>query len=98
MKYSGESRKIGLGVRREGDSAVVQVIDKGVGIDPTDQAKIFEEYYRVPARENQSLPGTGLGLSLVAHIAKAHGGSVRVDSEPGRGSTFSIILPLENKP
>ena len=98
MKYSGESRTIGLGVRREGDSAVVQVIDKGVGIDPKDQAKIFEEYYRVPARENQSLPGTGLGLSLVAHIAKAHGGSVRVESEPGQGSTFSIILPLENKP
>ncbi|MGB8959727.1 MAG: HAMP domain-containing sensor histidine kinase [Candidatus Aminicenantales bacterium] len=98
MKYSGESRTIGLGVRREGDSAVVQVIDKGVGIDPKDQAQIFEEYYRVPARENQSLPGTGLGLSLVAHIAKAHGGSVRVDSAPGQGSTFSIILPLENKP
>jgi signal transduction histidine kinase len=98
MKYSGESRTIGLEVRREGDSAVIQVIDKGVGIEPKDQAHIFEDFYRVPTHENQSLPGTGLGLSLVAHIAKAHGGSVRVDSAPGRGSTFSIILPLENKP
>ncbi len=98
MKYSGESRAIDLEAQREGDCAVIQVIDKGVGIDPRDQAQIFEEYYRVPARENQSLPGTGLGLSLVAHIAKAHGGSVRVDSAPGQGSTFSIILPLENKP
>ena len=49
-------------------------------------------------RENRSLPGTGLGLSLVAHIAKAHGGSVRVESAPGKGSTFSIILPLEGEP
>lgn len=94
MKYSGDSRTVGLAVRREGDSAVLQVIDKGVGIDPKDQEHIFEDFYRVPTRENQSLPGTGLGLSLVAHIAKAHGGSVRVESAPGQGSTFSIILPL----
>lgn len=98
MKYSGESRTVGLAVRREGDSAVVQVIDKGGGIDPKDQARIFEEFYRVPTRENQSLPGTGLGLSLVAHIAKAHDGSVRVESALGQGSTFSIILPLGNEP
>ena len=98
MKYSGESRTVGLGVRREGDSAVIQVIDKGVGIDPKDQEHIFEDFYRVPTRENQSLPGTGLGLSLVSHIAKAHGGSVRVESAPDKGSTFSIILPLESAP
>jgi len=98
MKYSGESRTVGLGVRRDGNCAVIQVIDKGVGIDPKDQAHIFEKFYRVPTRENQSLPGTGLGLSLVAHIAKAHGGSVRVESAPGQGSTFSIILPLEGEP
>ena len=97
MKYSGESRTIGLAVRREGNSAVIQVIDKGVGIEPKDQAHIFEEFYRVPTHENQSLPGTGLGLSLVAHIAKAHGGSVRVESAPGQGSTFSVILPLGNE-
>ena len=98
MKYSGESRTVGLRVRREGDSAAIEVIDKGVGIDPKDQTHIFEKFYRVPNRENQSLPGTGLGLSLVAHIAKAHGGSVRVESAPGEGSTFSIILPLGGEP
>jgi signal transduction histidine kinase/tetratricopeptide (TPR) repeat protein len=98
MKYSGESRTIGLGVRRENDRAVVQVVDKGIGIDPKDQERIFEEFYRVPSRENHSLPGTGLGLSLVAHIAKAHGGSVRVESSPGQGSTFSLILPLGSEP
>jgi signal transduction histidine kinase len=98
IKYSGESRTVGLGVRREGDSAVIQVFDKGVGIDPKDQEHIFEDFYRVPTPENLSLPGTGLGLSLVAHIAKAHGGSVRVESAPGLGSTFSIILPLGSAP
>ncbi|MCJ7487950.1 MAG: HAMP domain-containing histidine kinase, partial [Candidatus Aminicenantes bacterium] len=98
MKYSGESRSIDLKAQREGDCAVVQVTDRGVGIDPKDQARIFEKFYRVPTRENQSLPGTGLGLSLVAHIAKAHGGSVRVESAPGEGSTFSIILPLGGEP
>jgi signal transduction histidine kinase len=98
MKYSGGSRTIGLVVRREDDRAVIQVIDRGVGIEPKDQARIFEKFYRVPTRDNQSLPGTGLGLSLVAHIAKAHGGSVRVESAPGQGSTFSIVLPLGGEP
>jgi signal transduction histidine kinase len=97
MKYSGESRTVGLRVRREDDYALIQVIDKGVGIDPKEQARIFEKFYRVPTRENESLPGTGLGLALVAHIAKAHGGSVRVESTPGEGSTFSVLLPLENE-
>ena len=98
MKYSGESRTVGLSVRREGDRALIQVTDKGIGIESKDQARIFEKFYRVPTPENQSLPGTGLGLALVEHIAKAHGGSVRVESAPGEGSTFSILLPLENKP
>jgi signal transduction histidine kinase len=98
MKYSGPSRRIDLRTRREGRSAIVQVADGGVGIDPKEQERIFEKFYRVPSRENQSLSGTGLGLALVAHIAKAHGGSVRVDSAPGQGSTFSIILPLEADP
>ncbi len=98
VKYSGKSRTVGLSVRREGDCAVIQVIDRGFGIDPKDQPHIFEKFYRVQTHENQSLPGTGLGLSLVAHIAKAHGGSVRVESTPGQGSTFSIILPLEGEP
>lgn len=98
MKYSGDSRTIGLKVLSKDDRAVIEVIDKGVGIDIKDQGRIFEDFYRVPTRENRSLPGTGLGLSLVAHIAKAHGGSVKVESAPGQGSTFSLILPLESEP
>jgi len=98
MKYSGESRRIGLNVRREGGWAVIQVIDRGVGVDPKDQARIFEKFYRVLTPENQSLPGTGLGLALVAHIAQSHGGSVKVESALGEGSAFSILLPMGNEP
>ena len=98
MKYSGDARTIGLSVRQQDGAAVIQVVDQGVGIDARDHARIFEKFYRVPTPDNQSLPGTGLGLALVAHIAKAHGGSVSVDSTPGKGSAFSIVLPLRSEP
>ncbi len=95
MKYSGDSREIDLRLRRSGNLALIQVADRGVGIAPQEQKKIFEKFYRVPSQENERLPGTGLGLSLVHHIVTAHGGRVEVESAPGEGSTFSILLPLE---
>jgi signal transduction histidine kinase len=95
MKYSGDSRRIELRLARRGAEAVVEVTDHGVGIAPDQQARIFEKYYRVPAPENQNTPGTGLGLTLVEQIAKAHGGRVAVASVPGQGSTFAIHLPIQ---
>ncbi|MFZ2053822.1 MAG: HAMP domain-containing sensor histidine kinase [Candidatus Aminicenantales bacterium] len=95
MKYSGDSREIELRLRKSGNLALIQVIDRGVGIAPQEQKKIFEKFYRVPSQENERLPGTGLGLSLVHHIVTAHGGRVEVESAPGKGSTFSIFLTLE---
>ncbi|MDA2925060.1 HAMP domain-containing histidine kinase, partial [Acidobacteria bacterium AH-259-L09] len=97
MKYSGESREIDLRLRRQDGQALIQVTDRGVGIDPKEQARIFDKFYRVSTPENQLVPGTGLGLALVAHIVKAHGGHVEVQSAPGKGSTFSIHLPLETR-
>jgi len=94
MKYSGESREIDLRLRTQDGQAVIQVTDRGVGIAPEEQVRIFEKFYRTPAPESQRVPGTGLGLTLVAHFAKAHGGRVEVRSAPGEGSTFSIHLPL----
>jgi len=94
MKYSGENREIGLCLRRQDGQALIQVTDRGVGIDPKEQTRIFEKFYRVPAPENQLVPGTGLGLALVTHIVKAHGGRLEVHSTPQKGSTFSIYLPL----
>ncbi len=95
MKYSGDAREIELKLRRKERQAIIQVSDRGVGIPPGEQSRIFEKFYRVPSAENQRVPGTGLGLTLVEHIATAHGGHVEVESEPGKGSTFSVHLPLE---
>jgi hypothetical protein len=97
MKYSGESRDIDLRLHRRENEAVIQVIDRGVGIDPGEKERIFEKFYRVPSEENKRLPGTGLGLALVSHIIKAHGGHIEVEGAPGKGSTFSLYLPLEHK-
>ena len=97
MKYSGESRQIDLRVQKKDGYGVIEVSDQGVGIDPAQQKHIFERFYRVPSEENRRIPGTGLGLALVFHIAKAHGGHIEVRSLLGQGSTFSVYLPLENE-
>jgi len=97
MKYSGLSRDIDLRLQKKDSHALIQVIDRGVGIDPKEKERIFEKFYRVSSEENKRLPGTGLGLTLVSHIVKAHGGRIEVESEPGQGSTFSIYLPLEKE-
>jgi signal transduction histidine kinase len=95
MKYSGDARDIDLRlVSRNGD-AVIEVTDRGQGIAPEEQKHVFEKFYRSRSHENSPIAGTGLGLTLVAHIAKAHGGRVELQSAPGAGSTFSILLPLE---
>jgi signal transduction histidine kinase len=94
MKYSGSGRVVDLRLAREGRQAVISVRDEGIGIPEADQARIFEKFYRISTPENQRIPGTGLGLTLVDHIVKAHEGSTHVESSPGRGSTFSIHLPI----
>jgi signal transduction histidine kinase len=95
MKYSGSHREIGLRLAAENGTALIQVSDCGIGIPEHEHGRIFEKFYRVPIPENREISGTGLGLSLVAHIAEAHGGRVQVTSRPGEGSTFSIFLPLK---
>jgi signal transduction histidine kinase len=98
MKYSPQGSEIDLRLGRQDGHAVIQVIDRGVGIPSEQLTQIFEKFYRVPARENERVPGTGLGLTLVEHIADAHGGHTEVTSTVGQGSTFSIHLPLRTEP
>ncbi len=95
MKYSGENKDVGLTIEKVGNEAVITVTDRGVGIAAEEQKRIFDQYYRAETDENRHIPGTGLGLTLVDHIAKAHAGYVTVESELGTGSKFSIHLPLE---
>ncbi len=95
MKYSGESREIDLRLSSQDGQARIEVQDRGLGIPREEQARIFESFYRVGTEENRRIPGAGLGLALVQHVAKGHGGRVLVESAPGRGSTFTLELPLE---
>jgi signal transduction histidine kinase len=94
VKYSGRGRQIQLGVRGRDRRVVIDVTDAGIGIPPAEQSRIFEKFYRVNDPEHASIPGTGLGLTLVAHVVAAHQGDIRVQSEVGRGTTFSIVLPV----
>lgn len=97
MKYSGSSRNLRLEFRQRENKVCIDIIDFGIGISEENKARIFTKFFRVPGRENEGTPGTGLGLTIVSHIAEAHGGRVEVSSRPGEGTTFSIILPVEEE-
>jgi signal transduction histidine kinase len=73
----------------------VGVGDKGVGIPPGEQKKIFQKFVRGADAKRAGVRGVGIGLALVKRIVEAHGGSVQLESEPGRGSTFTIVLPAQ---
>jgi signal transduction histidine kinase len=94
MKYSPDNREILVTVGREGDFGVIRVVDRGIGIPARLQRKIFRKFFRVQADAGSGPQGTGLGLAIVDHVMRGHGGFVRVQSEPGRGSTFSLHFPL----
>jgi signal transduction histidine kinase len=95
VKYSSDDKYLGVSLYRSNGSVKLQVADHGIGIAPTEQHKIFEKFYRVGDPLVHNTKGSGLGLSLVRHIVHAHGGDVSVDSTPGKGSTFTITLPVE---
>ena len=94
MKYSGSSREIQLALLARGERAEIHVRDRGIGLAPSEQRRIFDSFYRVPSPENRTIQGAGLGLTLVRHVAEGHGGEVVVESAPGVGSTFRLVLPL----
>jgi signal transduction histidine kinase len=95
IKYSGPERAIAVEARREGDLLALSVTDHGIGIPPAEHARIFEKFYRVGRSETQGRRGSGVGLALVRHVAEAHGGRVDVESRPGHGSRFTLVLPVE---
>jgi two-component system phosphate regulon sensor histidine kinase PhoR len=94
IKYAAEGKKVQLALRREGDRIVLTVRDRGPGIAPDEQDRIFERFYRSRAVRLKPIRGSGIGLALVQHIARAHRGDVSVTSEPGQGSTFQLWLPI----
>jgi PAS domain S-box-containing protein len=92
LKYSPEGSRIDLGARVQGFEVLLWVRDKGPGIPPDKQERVFERFYR--GGEGKGPAGTGLGLALVREIVQAHGGRVWVESIPGEGSTFFLALPV----
>jgi two-component system phosphate regulon sensor histidine kinase PhoR len=81
---------------RDERNAVIQVSDKGMGISPNEIPKIFRRFYQAENNIASVMKGSGLGLTLVKHITEAHNGTIQVESEPGKGSIFSMILPIKN--
>jgi len=95
VKYSPDCRTVRVELARKNRELFVRVQDGGVGIPAGEQRKIFRKFVRGAAAASTHAKGTGIGLSMAAHILRAHGGAIRVESEFGRGSTFTIVLPVE---
>ena len=92
-KYSEPSAPIRVFARRQGDTVLVGVQDAGAGIPASEHKRIFQKFVRGDDATRAGVRGVGIGLALVTRIVEAHGGSVRLESEPGRGSTFTLVLP-----
>lgn len=96
-KYSGGDKRIALRARWEARAVAIDVEDNGVGIAPRHQRRIFERFYRVDNLLTRRTEGSGLGLSIARRIVEEHGGRITVVSQPGRGSTFTVHLPLPRR-
>jgi two-component system phosphate regulon sensor histidine kinase PhoR len=94
IKYAADGKRIALAVGREGDHIVLTVRDWGPGIDPEEHERIFDRFYRARAIRLKPIRGSGIGLALVQHIARAHGGDASVTSTPPHGATFRLHLPI----
>lgn len=95
IKYTPQDGSVSLSLHTQGEWALLRVADSGVGISAAELGHIFSRFYRSTETRDRDQRGVGLGLSIVRSIAHAHGGRIEVDSLPGKGSTFSVLLPLQ---
>ena len=98
IAYSPRGSNVGVGVKAVDAVVEIAVTDRGIGIAEGDQERVFERFYRADQARSRRTGGTGLGLAIVKHAVQRHGGEVRLWSRPGRGSTFTIRLPLIDPP
>ena len=94
IAYSPAETPVSVSRRQAGDSVEIAVTDRGIGIAPEHQRRVFERFFRVDPARSRATGGTGLGLAIVKHVLANHGGEVRLWSSPGTGSTFTMRLPL----
>jgi two-component system sensor histidine kinase BaeS len=97
LRYTGEGGRITITLQARGDDAVIQVADTGMGIAPEHLGRIFDRFWRAPEARAAVAGGSGVGLALVADLVRAHDGRVDVTSRPGRGSTFSVVMPRSER-
>jgi len=98
IKYSPDASQVDVTIDIENKKAVVQVKDHGIGIDKRFHQKIFERFYRVEGKSEQTYPGFGIGLFIASEIVHRHHGTITVESEKGKGSVFTVSLPItQNK-
>jgi PAS domain S-box-containing protein len=98
VKFTPDGGSVEIRVGMEGGQAMLAVADTGTGITAADRERIFERFFRTATATRQAVPGTGLGLTITKAIVEAHHGTITVDSDEGRGSTFKICLPLRHLP
>ena len=97
MKYSQDKKNITIKTGEDGNFNFVEVKDEGIGIAKKHQHEIFDQFYRAPTGDIHNTKGSGLGLTLVKKTMEAHHGKIKVESAPGKGSTFRLYFPIENK-
>lgn len=95
IKYNVDGGSVSINVSSDGKNANLTVSDTGIGIAAEDQSRIFERFYRVDKSHSKESGGTGLGLSIVKHAVQYHGGRISMDSAPGKGTSMSVILPIQ---
>jgi len=95
IQYTLAGGTVTIHLSRDDHYAFIKVLDTGIGISPQDQPRIFDRFYRVSSDRSRQTGGAGLGLAIAQAIATAHRGSIRVESQPGKGSTFTVQLPLK---
>jgi PAS domain S-box-containing protein len=98
VKFTPAGGKVDVRVGMEENKAVLTVTDSGIGIPAADREVIFERFFRTAEATQQAIPGTGLGLTITKAIVEAHHGTISVDSDEGRGSTFTVHLPIRHRP
>lgn len=93
IAYSPDGSDVSISRRRRGDDIEIAITDRGIGIARADQERVFERFFRVDKARSRATGGTGLGLAIVKHVAANHNGSIRLWSQPGTGSTFTLSIP-----